>query len=536
MPSSRRPKPNIVVLALRRPRLRRPRLLRPPEDQDARDRPPGARRGHGSPPSTPAPGLLAVAGGPVHRPKPEPARRPRLDRAGLGRLPAPLRGDGRPAAQGRRLHDLPLGQVAPQQPVQRPRADAGRLRLRPLVRHPEQHRSHMDPANFVRDGKRVGPLKGPRPTLVVDEAIRFIAGAGDRPFALFVTFHAPHEQVAAPEEYTVDVRRRGRPDEARYYGSVSLSTPRSAASSRPSTRGGCASGPWSSSPATTARRGCRRIRRRSIRTARRARSAATSCRCTRGATASRRSSAGRAGPGRDRVRRAGRASPTSCRPCARRPGSRPGRPDARRGERPADPRGPAGERPVPLYWQFDNAQGGPWRIALRRGPWKLLADADRKQFALYNLVDDVAEQHDRAVGAARDRRTASGGAGADVSPRRPVGAGYLTDKRMVGLVIQTVEGHKSLAGWILRPSGLQMLFHLVEPDDPHPRLDELDAQVLRRPWRRDRLDDLDAALEEADGGQGAQAVAGPGAEGAGRGRRPRRRSGGSGPRGAVLRT
>ena len=29
-----------------------------------------------------------------------------------------------------------------------------------------------------------------------------MAKAGDRPFAVFVTFHAPHEQVEPPEAYT----------------------------------------------------------------------------------------------------------------------------------------------------------------------------------------------------------------------------------------------------------------------------------------------------------------------------------------------
>ena len=178
-------------------------------------------------------------------------------------------GHGRPAAQGRRLHDLPLGEVAPQQPVQRPRADAGRLRLRPLVRHPEQRRQHQDPTNFVRDGKRAGPLKGHDSTLVVDEAIGFIDKAGDRPFAVFVTFHAPHEQIADARGVHVDVRRRARPDDARLLRErLASSTTRSAACSRPSTPAGSASGRSSCSPATTAPRGSAATRTRSIRTAR----------------------------------------------------------------------------------------------------------------------------------------------------------------------------------------------------------------------------------------------------------------------------
>ena len=54
------------------------------------------------------------------------------------------------------------------------------------------------------------------------------------------------------------------------------------------------------------------------------------------------------------------------------------------------------DRSVPLHWQYDHAQGGPWRVAVRRGPWKLLADADRGRFALYDVMADIAETRDRA--------------------------------------------------------------------------------------------------------------------------------------------
>jgi arylsulfatase A len=52
-------------------------------------------------------------------------------------------------------------------------------------------------------------------------------------------------------------------------------------------------------------------------------------------------------------------------------------------------------RKVPLYWQFDRALG-PWKVALRQGPHKLLADAKLEKFALYNLVDDPREATDLA--------------------------------------------------------------------------------------------------------------------------------------------
>jgi arylsulfatase A len=59
--------------------------------------------------------------------------------------------------------------------------------------------------------------------------------------------------------------------------------------------------------------------------------------------------------------------------------------------------GHAVERPVPLHWQYDYAQDGPWRIALRRGRWKVLADADRGQIALFDLESDIGETRDLAA-------------------------------------------------------------------------------------------------------------------------------------------
>jgi hypothetical protein len=54
-------------------------------------------------------------------------------------------------------------------------------------------------------------------------------------------------------------------------------------------------------------------------------------------------------------------------------------------------------RARPLYWQYDKAEGGPWTLAVRQGPWKLLADAKRERFALYNVVEDASETRDRAA-------------------------------------------------------------------------------------------------------------------------------------------
>ena len=53
-------------------------------------------------------------------------------------------------------------------------------------------------------------------------------------------------------------------------------------------------------------------------------------------------------------------------------------------------------RPHPLYWQYDFAISRPWVVALRDGPWKLLANAELDRFELYNVVDDVGEARDLA--------------------------------------------------------------------------------------------------------------------------------------------
>ena len=85
--------------------------------------------------------------------------------------------------------------------------------------------SHENPVNFIRNGEPVGPLTGNSTTLIVDEAISFIRRdpAQQQPFALFVTFHAPHEPVATPASY--QALYPDYPDTSTqpvYYGSVSL--------------------------------------------------------------------------------------------------------------------------------------------------------------------------------------------------------------------------------------------------------------------------------------------------------------------------
>ncbi len=63
---------------------------------------------------------------------------------------------------------------------------------------PSQH----NPSNFIRNGRRVGPLSGYACQLLVDEAIQWLdeKRKPDQPFFLNVWFHEPHAPLAAPDE------------------------------------------------------------------------------------------------------------------------------------------------------------------------------------------------------------------------------------------------------------------------------------------------------------------------------------------------
>lgn len=62
--------------------------------------------------------------------------------------------------------------------------------------------SHLNPRNFIRNGKAVGELQGYACDLVVDEAISWLErhAKKDQPFFLNLWFHEPHAPLAAPPE------------------------------------------------------------------------------------------------------------------------------------------------------------------------------------------------------------------------------------------------------------------------------------------------------------------------------------------------
>jgi len=82
------------------------------------------------------------------------------------------------------------------------------------------HPTHHNPDNFVRNGTPVGPLSGYSSELIVDEAIHWLRDRWDseRPFCIFLWFHAPHEPIATGEEFMKAYEGRR---EAIYYGNVS---------------------------------------------------------------------------------------------------------------------------------------------------------------------------------------------------------------------------------------------------------------------------------------------------------------------------
>lgn len=81
--------------------------------------------------------------------------------------------------------------------------------------------SHRNPANFWRNRERVGELEGYACQLVVDDAIRWLHEERDskKPFFLNVWFHEPHAPIAAPDEIVADYGNTSDPA-AIYSGTI----------------------------------------------------------------------------------------------------------------------------------------------------------------------------------------------------------------------------------------------------------------------------------------------------------------------------
>lgn len=261
----------------------------------------------------------------------------------------------------------------------------------------QNNTKHQDPTNFVRNGERVGPLKGHATTIVVDEAIEFIERAGEKPFAVFVTFHAPHEPIETPEAYASLYEDVADPTIRDYHGSVSLIDHEVGRLVDALDARGLRDQTLVLFTSDNGPEGLKRYPN--------AIHSHGSAAPLRGMKLSMYEGGIRV-PGV--VRWPGRVEagsdcaepivfydllPTLCAVA----GIDPPPGVALDGVNVLPMLGGKPiERPVPLHWQYDDALEGPWRIALRRGKWKLLGDADRKQFALYDVENDASETHDLA--------------------------------------------------------------------------------------------------------------------------------------------
>jgi arylsulfatase A len=256
--------------------------------------------------------------------------------------------------------------------------------------------SHLNPTNFVRNGKPVGKLAGPSSHIVVAEAVQFLAANKGKPFFLNLWFHEPHEPVAAAEEFLKHYPSVDNPDRRHYYGDVSqvdaavgkLLKYLDDQKLRDNTFVFFTS---DNGPETLKRyKGANR-------------------------------SYGSPGPLRGmklHITEAGYRVPGILRwPGHAKAGSDSAEPicnidllptlcaiaGCKLPERKLDGaditpifEGKPVKRPHPLYWQYDFAISRPWVVSLRDGPWKLLANAKLDKFELYNLMDDEGERKDLA--------------------------------------------------------------------------------------------------------------------------------------------
>ncbi len=81
--------------------------------------------------------------------------------------------------------------------------------------------SQFNPDNFHRNGARLGAIPGYSSTIIANEAIDWLKRRDPaRPFFLFVSFHAPHEEIASAPRY-VKMYETGRErNRALYYANV----------------------------------------------------------------------------------------------------------------------------------------------------------------------------------------------------------------------------------------------------------------------------------------------------------------------------
>jgi arylsulfatase A len=83
--------------------------------------------------------------------------------------------------------------------------------------------NHLNPTNFVRNGKSAGDLEGPSSSLCVQEAIGWLRNRRDqtKPFFLSVWTHEPHQPIETAQEYLNLYHDIDDPDLRQHHGNVS---------------------------------------------------------------------------------------------------------------------------------------------------------------------------------------------------------------------------------------------------------------------------------------------------------------------------
>ncbi|QOV92520.1 sulfatase-like hydrolase/transferase [Humisphaera borealis] len=265
--------------------------------------------------------------------------------------------------------------------------------------------SHLNPTNFVRNGKPVGPTQGPSSHVCVAEATQWLGTLKEgEPFFLNVWFHETHEPVAATPEFLEQYAKEENSDKRHYYGNVSQMDAAVGKLLKYLDAKGLRDNTFI---VFTSDNGPETLNR--YKNANR--------------------SYGSPGPLRGmklHITEAGYRVPGIMSwPKRITPGQVSETPvcsvdllptfcaiagvDAPK-DRALDGanilpmfEGKSITRPHPLYWQYNFSIGRPWEVALLDGNWKLLADKKLEQFALYNLSEDTAEAKD--LSAAEPERT-----------------------------------------------------------------------------------------------------------------------------------
>ena len=265
----------------------------------------------------------------------------------------------------------------------------------------QNNTAHASPANFVRNGRRVGRLDKHASQVVVDEGLSFIdAGPKDQPFLLCVWFHAPHERVDSPAEFEAHYAHVDNLTKREYFGSVEYVDHQVGRLLDGLEQRGLRDNTF---VLFTSDNGPETLHRYD---------GSERCHGSAGGLRGMKLHLYEGGlrvPAIVRWPAGGRRTGVECTEPAGGVDLLPtfaalagcDLPRTQLDGQNVLPlfNGQRFGRQRPLYWQYDVALSNPWKVAMRDGPFKLLADERLERFALFNLDTDPTEQHDLAAGA-----------------------------------------------------------------------------------------------------------------------------------------